>query len=91
MYRTGNLRALLIHLQYISGRKDENIFLWDSQILRNVLLGGKMTVFPVNRNRIFRTDKRIDQFDFLLTGMSLHMHILEDNLGSFHRKLIDHL
>ena len=33
----------------------------------------------------------IDQLDFFLAGMSGNMDILEDNLGTFHGKLIDNL
>ena len=46
-----------------------------------MFLSGKMTVFSMYRNRVFRTDQRIDQLDLLLTGMSGYVNILENNLG----------
>ena len=45
----------------------------------------------MNRDRIFRFYQRIDQFQFFLTCMTGYMCILENNLGTFHRKLVDNL
>ena len=48
-----------------------------------------MAVLAVYRNGVFRFYQGVDQFDFLLAGMSGYMCILENNLGTFHGKLID--
>ena len=56
-----------------------------------MLLCGQMTVFTMYRDRIFRFDQGIDQFDFFLAGMSGNMDILEDNLCTLHGKFVDNL
>ena len=49
----------------------------------------KMTVLAVNRNGVFRFYKGIDQLQFLLTGMSRYMGVLEDHFCAFRGQLVD--
>ena len=86
-----HLGILSVQLQNISGRKDENILLRDSQIFHNMLLCSQMTVLTMDRNGIFRFYEGVDQLDLLLAGMSGNMDILENNLGSLHRQFVDDL
>ena len=50
-----------------------------------------MTIFTMYRNCIFRLHKGVDQLNLLLAGMSGYMCILENNLCTFHGKLVDNL
>ena len=86
-----HLGILSIQFQYISGRKDEDILFRNSQIFHNMFLCSQMTVLAMDRDRIFRFHKGIDQLDFFLACMSGHMDILENNLGALHGQLIDNL
>ena len=83
--------TILIYLQNNSGVQNTNIVIGISKFLCNKLLRSQMTVFTMYRNCIFRLHKGVDQLDFLLAGMSGYMCILENNLGTFHRKLVDNL
>src|SRR5699024_8003286 len=56
---SGDLSAVFIQFQNISGGEDKYIFLWYAQVFRHMFLSGKMTVFSMYRNRVFRTDQRI--------------------------------
>ena len=56
-----------------------------------VLLRCQMTIFSMDRDRIFRFDQGIDQLDLLLAGMSGYVGILEDNLRTLHGELVDNL
>ena len=85
-----DLGAVLIHFQNISRCKNKNVFFWDSKLLGNMFLSSQMTVFSMNRNRVFRTDQGIDQFNLFLAGMSRYMSILENNFCALHIQLVDH-
>ena len=91
MYGTCHLCAVFIHLQNIPGCQDKDIFFRDPKILYNMLLRCQMTIFSMDRDRISRFDKGIDQFDLFLAGMSGNVDILEDNLRTLHGELVDNL
>ena len=49
----------------------------------------QVLVLAVHRNRIFRMHQRINQLDLFLACMSGNMDILENNLCTLHRQLVD--
>ena len=48
-----------------------------------------MPVFPVNRDRIFGLDDAVHQLDVVLTGVTAHMGVLENDRRAQHRKIVD--
>ena len=71
------LGILSVQFQYISGRKDKDILFRNSKIFHNMFLCSQMTVLTMDRDRIFRFYKGVDQLDLFLAGMSGNMDILE--------------
>ena len=90
VYMIHYFRAVSAQLQHISRGEDENIFLFDPKTVGQICLCFQMTVFAMYRNRVFRPDQRINQFNFLLTGMTGYMRVLENDVCSLHGELIDH-
>ena len=91
MNRAGNCCTVCIQLQNITGSKDKDILFRNTKIFYDMFLCSQMSVFTMNRNRIFWSYQRIDQFDFFLAGMSGYVNILENNLCTLHGQLIDNL
>ena len=82
---------LLTDFQNITGFQDENIIFRNAKHSGNSRICFEVTVFSVNRDRIFRFYQRIDQFQFFLTCMTGYMCILEDDIRSLSCQFIDYL
>ena len=83
MNRAGNCCTVCIQLQNITGSKDKDILFRNTKIFYDMFLCSQMSVFTMNRNRIFWSYQRIDQFDFFLAGMSGYVNILENTFAPF--------
>ena len=61
MNRAGNCCTVCIQLQNITGSKDKDILFRNTKIFYDMFLCSQMSVFTMNRNRIFWSYQRIDQ------------------------------
>ena len=86
-----HFRLLAVHLQHVAGLQHENILFRNAQILGDLRLRLPVLVLAVDRHRIARLHKAVDQLDLLLTGMSGNMHILKDHIRPLLLQLVDHI
>ena len=89
LYMIDHICAALTDLEHISCVEHHNVLLRDAERNRKLLLCHSVAVLTVDRDRIFRTYQRINEFDLLLACMPGYMGILGNYGRALHGEFVD--